>query len=194
MAQFENLIPFIFHFAAGLHGDDLLLPLDIQFEKARLSGWSDDPDDPGGATMTDVTIGAYTTYRRKHNRPDPTEKELYEISYAEWCEILKTMYWDRWRADEIDSQGIANILVDWIWASGAASIKKAQKTIGVKADGKVGPKTLEAINAQAPGALFETIRRARESYYRQCRGAWKYLKGWLRRLDAIRPDGTFSLK
>lgn len=194
MADFEKIIPFIFHFSAGIHGDDLLLPLHLQFEKARLTGWSNDPDDPGGATMIDVTISAYSTYRRRQNHPDPSEKELYEISYNEWRDILKAMYWDRWKADEIDSQGIANILVDWVWASGAASVKKAQNIIGVKADGIVGPKTIGAINRQDADILFDRIHNAREDYYRRCRSAWKYLKGWLRRLNAIRPDGTFSLK
>jgi len=193
MANFEKLIPFIFHFAAGIHGKDLDLPLHLQFEKARLTGWSNDPDDPGGATMIDVTIAAYATYRRKRNLPHPSDKDLHDISYDEWRDILKIMYWDRWRADEIHSQGLANILVDWIWASGTASIRKAQTIIGVKADGIAGSKTIYAINSSDARNLFKRIHTARENHYRHCRGAWKYINGWLRRLDAIRPDGSFSI-
>ncbi|MDE6534140.1 MAG: peptidoglycan domain protein [Muribaculaceae bacterium] len=193
MAKFETLIPFIFHFAAGLHGDDLCLPIHLQFEKARKSGWSDDPDDPGGATMIDVTIAAYTTYRKKRGLPPPSPEQLRDITLGEWIEILKTMYWDKWQADSIINQGIANMLVDWVWASGTGTIRKAQAVIGVKADGIAGPVTIAAINNSDTTALFSRLYAARKSHYLNCRGAWKYLNGWLRRLNAIRPDGSFSL-
>lgn len=194
MADFEKMIPFVFHFAAGVYGrngSDLLLPLERQFELAQRSGWSDDPDDPGGATMIDVTLKTYTAYRKSKGFPSTTNEDLLHISFMEWREILKTMYWDKWRADEIQSQGIANILVDWIWASGPSSISTAQKVIGVKADGIVGPKTIAAINVSLPGRLFFALSRSREAYYTRCRGAKKYLRGWLRRLHAILPDGSF---
>jgi hypothetical protein len=28
------------------------------------------------------------------------------------------MYWDKWKADKIENQSIANLLVDWVWTSG----------------------------------------------------------------------------
>ena len=54
------------------------------------------------------------------------------------------MYWDRWKADEIKSQSIADILVDWIWASEMHGIKIPHDLVGVIPDGIVGPKTLAA--------------------------------------------------
>ena len=51
------------------------------------------------------------------------------------------MYWDRWKADEIKSQSIADILVDWIWASEMHGIKIPHDLVGVIPDGIVGPKT-----------------------------------------------------
>lgn len=143
--------------------------------------------------MTDVTLATFSNFRRMKGLPRPTKADLRNISFEDWKEILKTMYWDRWRADEIESQGIANILVDWIWASGHRSIRQAQRIIGVKADGVAGPLTIAAINASDNEDLFARLRTAREHHYRNCRGAWKYLKGWLRRLDAILPDGTFRI-
>ncbi len=196
MAEFQKLIPFIFHFAAGVYGregTDLLLPPEEQFEIASRKGWSNDPDDPGGATMIDVTLGAYRTYRKRCGKPMPDESALRNITFREWSDILKEMYWDLWLADEIESQGVANILVDWVWASGAGSIRKAQRILGVRSDGKVGPVTLKAINSSDPEKLFFRIRDAREHHYRGCRGAWKYLNGWLRRLSALQPDGRFRI-
>ena len=48
------------------------------------------------------------------------------------------MYWDRWKADEIKSQSIADILVDWIWASEMHGIKIPHDVFGVIPDGIVG--------------------------------------------------------
>lgn len=219
MAEFRKMFPLIFHFAAGVYGkngEDLLLPAEEQFELARRKGWSDDPDDPGGATMIDVTLATYSAYRRKKGVAVTSKSDLRNIPFGEWSEILKTMFWDKWRADEIRSQGMAHLLVDWVWASGPKTIRNAQRVIGVTADGIVGPKTLAAVNSgfAASGSkidggdaasgygdaasgdgdmLFGRLYSAREDYCRGCRGAWKYLNGWLRRLSAIRPDGTFLI-
>lgn len=197
MAEFTRMLPLIFHFAAGVYGkngSDLRLPYEEQFNLARKKGWSDDPDDPGGATMIDVTLSTYTAFRKSKGITTTTKSDLRRISFHEWTDILKTMFWDKWRADEIVSQGIANLLVDWIWASGAKSIRDAQRVIGVKADGIVGPKTLAAINTAQQEELFFRLRDARELYYRRCRASWKYLNGWLRRLNAILPEGSFDFQ
>lgn len=195
MAEFTKMLPLIFHFAAGVYGkngSDLMLPYEKQFNLARKNGWSDDPDDPGGATMIDVTLNTYAYYRKTKGIISTTKSDLRNISFPEWMEILKTMFWNRWRADEIQSQGIANMLVDWVWASGDKSIRNAQKVIGVTADGIVGAKTLSAVNNAPTEELFYMLRNAREKYYRNCRASWKYLNGWLRRLNAILPNGSFK--
>ncbi|MBD5357774.1 MAG: peptidoglycan domain protein [Bacteroides sp.] len=196
MADFTKMIPFIFHFAAGVYGNngsELRLSVNKQFEIAKKTGWSNDPDDPGGATMIDVTLGAYKEYCRIKGRETPDKDQLRNISFSEWTEILKTMYWDCWHADKIKYQGLANILVDWIWASGKGSIKRAQRIIGVKDDGIVGCLTLTALNNADPKLLFNRIKHARIKHYRNCKGAWKYLNGWLRRLNSIQPDGSFLI-
>lgn len=63
MANVEKLVPFIIQFEAGvtpagLTGEKL-------FEKARKTGYANDPDDLGGATMVGVTIATYKEYCRK---------------------------------------------------------------------------------------------------------------------------------
>lgn len=198
------MIPLVAHFAAGVYGEkgaDLLLPPGEIFSKARATGWSDDPDDSGGATMIDVTLATYTSYRRLKWRQAgcvepfeaPGKAELRAMRFEEWREIMKSMYWDACQADRIESQGIANLVADWVWASGRGMIKRVQRAAGVKADGIFGPATLEAVNRASSSGLFSRLMEEREAYYRKCRGAWKYLRGWLRRLHAIREDGSFEI-
>lgn len=143
MASIDNLIPFI-----------------LKWE----GGFVNDPTDRGGATNKGVTIATYEAYCKKKGLPRPTVEQLKNIPDAHWREIVKTMYWDRWHADDINSQKVANILVDWVWASGIHGIKKPQALLGVKADGIVGDKTLSAVNFADPEELFTAIYQERVKF------------------------------
>ena len=110
------MIPHIIKWEAGVSrpgatGEQL-------FALAREKGWSDHPNDRGGATQTGLTLAAYTAWRVKHGLSVPTKRMLHNVKYAEWLAILKGEYWDRWKADEIRNQSVANLLVDWVWGSG----------------------------------------------------------------------------
>ena len=102
---------------------------------------------------------------------------------------MKPHYWDRWKADRIESQSVANIVVDWVWGSGKHGITNVQKLLGVAVDGIVGEKTLAAINAQEPRQLFDLIKRKREEFIenlvRRNPSQKVFRAGWLRRLSYI---------
>ena len=139
---------------------ELLAPYIRKWE----GGFVNDPADSGGATNMGVTIGTFEVYCHRKGYPRPTVERLKKLTPTEWTDILKTMYWDRWQADKIHSQKIANILVDWVWGSGVHGIKIPQRILGVAVDGIVGEKTLQAINAQDPDKLFQTIYEARRKF------------------------------
>ena len=187
MANVEKLVPFIIQFEtgvtpAGLTGEKL-------FEKARKTGYANDPDDLGGATMVGVTIATYKEYCRKKGYPVPTIDRLRNMTYAQWLDILKTMFWDRWQADKIANQSVAEILVDWVWASGKYGITIPQQVLGVTVDGVVGSKTLAALNKQNPAQFFARIVAERKAFIdRICTSRPtnnKYKRGWLHRLNTI---------
>lgn len=163
-----------------------LIPFILQWE----GGFVNDPDDLGGATNKGITIGTFTEYRRKKGLKAPTVNDLKNISDAEWHGVFKSLYWDRWRADEIKNQSVANIVVDWVWASGVHGIKRPQKLLGVTADGLVGAKTIAAINAADPRKLFDAIKADRKKFIDEiCRARpknEKYRKGWMNRINAIK--------
>ena len=163
MANIEKLVPFIIKWETGTtqkRGETA----EQLFERARKKGFANDPMDLGGATQTGVTLATYKTYCRKHGQNDPTVDDLKQIPYQTWLAILKELYWDRWKADQIDSQSVANILVDFVWASGTTGIKKPQQMLGVVPDGVVGPKTLAAVNSYGPTTLFYRLKALRIKY------------------------------
>lgn len=165
-----------------------LLPFILSWE----GGYVNDPVDKGGATNMGVTIA---TWRKvgydKDGDGDIDVDDLRLISKDDVLNrVLKPHYWDKWKADQIKSQSVANILVDWVWGSGANGIKIPQKLLGLTVDGIVGPKTLAAVNSSDALVLFNTIKAEREAFL------WRiverdptqkrFIKGWLNRLNALK--------
>lgn len=189
MADIEKLIPFIIKWEAGGTQQRNETP-SMFFERRRRAGFANDPNDLGGATQTGITIATYREYCRRKCISEPTVENLKRIPYSTWKDVLKTMYWDRWKADKIESQGVANILVDWVWASGNYGITKPQALLKVVADGIVGPKTLAAVNGRSPLSLFGQIKVARiefvENIVRKNPSQKKWLKGWKNRINDIK--------
>jgi lysozyme family protein len=133
-------------------------------------------------TMKGVTLATY----RKFFGSNKTCKDLKEITQAEWDLIFKEGYWDKWRADEINNQSIADLLVDWTWASGRYGIILPQRVLGVKDDGVVGPKTIAAINNYPDQKeLFWKLWIRRKRHFEDIakNSKEKFLKGWLHRLE-----------
>lgn len=204
MAKVENLVPFILYYEAGgakscfktvggkrIYDPSLLTP-EQQFLECRKTGLANDPDDRGGLTMCGVTYATYAAYCNKRKKK-ATESGLRNLSYVEWLDILKTMFWDRWKADQIENQALANILVDWVWASGITGIKRPQRILKVEADGIVGPLTLGALNSRSPESLFAELHKGRiahvEGIVQKSPSQKKFLKGWKRRINAITYSG-----
>ena len=121
---------------------NLYAPLLRSLEK----GISNNPHDHGGFTVDGVTLA---TFRRFYGE-DKTEDDLRYITPPQWRNIMKIGYWDVCKADAINDQRIAELIVDWCVNSGIARIRDVQTIIGVKPDGAVGPITLGAINGNDP--------------------------------------------
>ena len=164
-----------------------LVPFILSWE----GGYVNDPDDVGGATNKGITIATWRLHGCDNDGDgDIDADDLRIITNEQWMEIFKCQYWDRWKADEIENQSIANIVVDWVWASGVHGIKQVQKILGVEVDGIVGRKTLAALNSRPADPLFHQIQAARiafvENIVRRKPTQRKFLRGWKNRILAIK--------
>lgn len=187
MAVIERYVPIVIYHEASTRDESL--SNEQLFAKAKAKAFSNDPDDSGGATMCGVTIATYKEYCKKKGKPTPTVAQLRNMTYTEWFDILKTMFWDKWHASLIENQSLAELLVDWYWCSGVYGIRIPQYRLGVEADGIVGEKTLAAIRKRDQKKLFEEIKLERIAYTeRICtsnRRKRKYKKGWLKRINSF---------
>ncbi len=164
----------------------------ISFLASKIIKWEggfvNHPNDKGGATNIGITLKTYTYYRNLKGIPKPSVSDLKNISFEEWIDILKTLYWDRWQADNINNQSIANLLVDWVWGSGVYGIKYPQQLLHVVVDGIVGVNTLTAINNYTnQEELFHKLWNRRkqhfESIVQRDPSQKVFLKGWMNRLN-----------
>lgn len=152
-------------------------------------GYVNDPKDRGGATNMGVTLA---TWRQvgydKDGDGDIDAQDIKLLTTTDFSAVLK-QYWNRWQADNIINQSIANILVDWVWGSGAWGIKIPQRLLGLKQDGIVGSKTIAAVNkriSEDAEGFFKEIYQAREKFLtdivKNDKTQERFIKGWLNRL------------
>ena len=186
MANIDNFIPILLRWEASIivkNGESL----EAAYTRATKKGFVNDPNDNGGATMVGITIGTYRSYCRYKGWKTPSINDLKNMPYKVWRDIVYTMYWSKWKADTIQDQSVANMVVDWMWHSGAATIKKVQALLGVTADGIVGPKTITALNntKDIKNKLYQTRKAYFESIVRNNASQKKWLSGWMNRLNSV---------
>lgn len=187
MAKMDLMVPFIIKWESGVtqKKDESNENL---FERAKASkgGFVNDPDDRGGATCMGVTLGTFQNYMEKKGIRNASTTDLKNMRYKDWLEILKKMYWNRWHADDIKSQSVAEVVVDWVWASGKWGVVIPQRMLGVTADGIVGVMTLDALNRKDPKEFFDSLIQERISFVedivKRTPSQEKFLKGWKNRI------------
>lgn len=118
----------------------------------------------------------------------PSVEDMKAITAETARKIYKAWYWDKLRADQINDQSVANIIVDMAVNSGPREAGELlQETLntyfGKKliVDGAVGNMTIQATNSVNGQQLFDKIKIEREQFYRSLNNS-TYLEGWLDRL------------
>ena len=148
-------------------------------------GISNRASDRGGFTVDGVTLA---TFRQFYGQ-DKTEADLRNMTRPQWRHIMKTGYWDVCKADQIEDQKLAELIVDWCVNSGTARIRNVQSILEVRPDGCVGPVTLGAINGGDTAELYRRIMAARTGWFerivRNDPRQMVNLRGWMNRLRRL---------
>lgn len=166
--------------------------LELYIEKLLLleGGYSNNQYDRGGVTNKGVTLKTWQKIGYdKDGDGDIDPDDLMRITNQDMVRIVRCFYWKRWRADEIESQPIAEFLVDWLWCSGKWGILIPQRILGVEPDGFVGPRTLEAVNHAHPADLMRKLYIQRIQFIRQIirqdPTQLKFARGWSSRIRRL---------
>lgn len=136
------------------------------------------PSDPGGATNFGITRA---TLARARRHPVSVE-DVRALTREEAVAIYRRLYWDALHAKDLP-RGLDLAVFDLAVHSGPLrAVRMLQATLGVEADGIVGPVTLKAAGqADVPKAIAR-LTRMRLRFLRRL-GAWPaFGRGWRRRV------------
>ena len=140
-------------------------------------GFSNHPDDPGGATMYGVT--------EKVARAEGFTGSMRNFSLNDAKTIYRKNYWDACRCDSMPDV-LRYPLFDASVNSGSSqAIKWLQSAVGVKADGIIGPVTQQSANVAPVQVTRQKMIGNRLRFMTELKNWPSFSKGWARRIAAI---------
>jgi lysozyme family protein len=138
------------------------------------SAFTDHPADRGGPTKYGITLATLRAHHRKLQRKGvPTVADLQRLTDS----AARGIYWDEFvddpGYDQIQNDALRALVVDSAVQHGQDNAtvfcQKALSMLGreVSVDGKFGPKTAAAVNAEPVRVLFARIVGLRCAFYGQ---------------------------
>jgi lysozyme family protein len=145
-------------------------------------GWSDNPADPGGATMKGVALANF----RRYVKADATKADLRAISDAQLAAVYRRFYWDAVAGAELPD-GVDYAVFDFAVNSGPGrAAKYLQAVLGVVQDGRIGPATLAAAKAKPAGVVIDALCDARLAFLEKLSTWPSFGRGWSARVASVR--------
>jgi lysozyme family protein len=151
-----------------------------------------------------VNEGGYTLHNVPGDRGGMTYAGIARNSWPNWpgwqsidagdtppAEMVRGFYranfWTAMRLEEVESQDVAQTMFDFgVNAGTSTAIKLAQIVVLTTPDGKIGPKTLAALNNYDADLFLAQYALAKLARYEQIvskdRSQGKFLLGWVRRV------------
>lgn len=145
-------------------------------------GFSDDPKDPGNWTGGRPGVGKLlgTKYGIAANTYPDIDIKALTIEQAK--AIYRRDWWDKIHADQLPG-AVACQLWDFAVNAGIArAVISLQRAVGVADDGKLGPRTLAAVNAMPVPDVISRFNAERLDFYTSLSTWPTYGKGWARRV------------
>jgi lysozyme family protein len=121
-----------------------------------------------------------------------TKSDMKNLSYETALKIYKSDYWDAQNLSELSDQNVANIIYDGCVNQGSDAmrsiVRNALEENGIEiSDDDVifSKKVLSKANSLDQVELFNSIKKFRESRYKESETFSRHGEGWLNRLDNI---------
>jgi lysozyme family protein len=164
----------------------------LRFVLNAEGGYSDDPDDPGGATNMGIEQTEYDAWLRGLGEET---RSVRLIETMEASAIYKARYWDVMHGDYLPG-ALSYALFDTAVNTGCGNaLSELQGVLGIPATGSFDNDTSAAyhhyFDAGRPVTeLVDGILDRRTAYYHQIvidnQRLSKFLDGWLRRINLLR--------
>jgi lysozyme family protein len=136
---------------------------------AEEGGYSDDSNDPGGATNFGISQRSYPSL------------DIANLTVDQAANVYYTDFWLKNQCDAIPVPLAFYHFDSCVNAGPAASVRILQQTVGVPQDGVLGPVTLAAC-AGLPATQYYLYMVHRLGHYQSLPGWGTYGNGWTNRL------------
>lgn len=141
----------------------------------------DVPGDRGGQTYAGISRRSWPNWAGWRTLDAGQTPEASEVR-----QFYRDNFWSPMRLDEAQSQRIASTLFDFAVNAGPATAAKlAQIIVGTTPDGRIGPRTLTALNSADEDRFGLAYTLAKVARYRDIvlrdRSQAKFLLGWIDR-------------
>lgn len=159
----------------------------------REGGFSDDKNDPGGATDFGISLRFLKSEGIDINHDGHFDiQDIIDLTQESAKEIYKKYWWNEFHYDTINDQDLALKIFDFsVNAGPRAAHRTAQEAInslishGIAEDGILGALSFHYLNSLHPDQLLDNYKRHQEMFYENLVAkhptSEKFLKGWLRR-------------
>jgi lysozyme family protein len=145
-------------------------------------GYVNNPQDKGGPTNLGVTLANFRAYVK----PDGTIDDLKKLTREQAGVVFRRHYWDEVMGSSLPD-GIDLCVFDYAVNSGPSrAVKLLQTLAGTAADGKIGSKTLAAVEAIEPGMLIDELCDGRLKFLKGIPSFPTFGKGWVSRVEKVR--------
>lgn len=159
-------------------GFEACLPLLLAHEGAFV----EHPDDPGGATKFGVTARTLARYRGTR----VTREAVMALTREEAGAVYRMLYWDAISGDQLPA-GIDYAVFDAAVNSGVRQATLwLQRSLGVTADGVIGPVTLAAAQKADPEIVIAAICDKRLIFLQRLKTWSVFGSGWSKRISDVR--------
>lgn len=147
---------------------------------AHEGGYVNHADDPGGETRWGIS---------KRSFP---ELDIKALTKEQAKEIYRLHYWQKVRGEELPGK-LRLITLDAAINQGVdRAAKLLQKACGVRADGVIGPKTLEALRTTQSMYVLSKYAELRMKHYQGLSTWGVFGKGWSSRLLDVAVLSAFA--
>lgn len=155
--------------------------LELTLSPVIEGGWADHPEDNGGPTMRGITIGTYSNWLGRK----ATVAELRAIPIETVRLIYRKRYWDAVKGDDLPAGVDLAVFDAGILSGPGTAARWLQESVGVVADGKIGPVTLQAVRHADEFDLIDRIAQKRMSLMRRHQDWSTFGRGWTSRVNHI---------
>jgi len=163
----------------------------LEYVLVNEGGYSDIPEDAGGATNLGITINEYSKWVGH-----PVSKEdMKRLTLDDVAPIYEKNYWLLPQCDKMNSTAVATCVFDMCVNFGPyAASKMAQSACNLLGshlyvDGKIGPLSLAELNRHDPHAFVTTFEQLVEQRYQGIvannPSQRTFLKGWMNRAKRL---------